>query len=152
VASESRFPDGVWQGSLDILPTTADEPWAAKPYRIALAACAGDVRVWYQRKDGLYDTPKPRFGVESKLGSYAIRFIDSEPVPDPSWVETQALMLVAMPDSEFRVHWSRAVNNRLKTDSDPYRFVFQHGVGTIRRTSEACEPGRVFPPGTEQRP
>lgn len=139
-------------GSLEITPTQSDAPKEATPYKLALAACQGDVRVWYVRKDGLYDTPKSRFSVESRLGSYAVRFIDSEPVPDPSWVETQALMLIAMPEDDFQVQWSRSVSNRLKAAAEPKRFFFEHGIGVLKRVSDVCEPGRVYPPGTEAAP
>jgi hypothetical protein len=144
-----RFPDGVWLGSLEIQSTRNADTSTSEPYKIAIAACGGEVRVWYQRNDGLYDTPKPRFGVESRLGSYLIRFVDSEDIKEPSWVETQALLLVAMPDDEFRVHWSRGVSNRLEEPIAKSRFFFQHGIGLAARISNQCEPGRVYPSGTQ---
>ncbi len=147
-----RFPDGMWLGSLEIQSTRNANTSVTDPYKIAVAACGGDVRVWYQRNDGLYDTPKPKFGVESRLGSHLLRFVDSEDAKDPSWVETQTLLLIAMPTDEFRVHWSRGVSNRLEEPNAGDRFVFEHGIGSIARVGNQCEPDGVHPPGTQGSP
>ncbi len=151
-SSNERFPDGVWSGSLEILPTRSGDTSVAKPHNIIVAGCSGDVRAWYQLNDGSYETPRPRFTVESRLGSYAVRFFDNENTENPDWVEIQSLLLIALHNGEFRAHWSRAVNNRLTPDDAKSRWFFQHGIGVLKQVSNECEPGRVYPFGVPSSP
>jgi hypothetical protein len=137
------IPDGTWEGSLDWI-VRAEGKKETGGQGIAVAACAGQVRIWLRDEDGNYSGPRRNFQVRSNLQSYSIQFIDTAAV-QPDWIEIQTYTLLEVDGTSAALQWSRAVNNRDLAPQDANRTLFDYGVGKLKKTRETCSNPPLTP-------
>lgn len=146
-AGNSLLPDGIWKGTLhlhrnfanDSGNSTDGQPFSAD-MRIMVTICDGEGMFWPQIDDEHYYITSAKYHNDSFFGNHLIYYQDAskDRKTQPTWVETQSMLLIEINVKKLRAQWSRSVSNPRLADNNADRDFFEIGIGTLQRTADAC--------------